>query len=140
MQIGTNPNGMTDRGFDENNQPSRILADSPYKPIPSHKLEKTLLSDVGANIFNDPVDKRILRNYIDNEGIRSPKNESQVGGYPVLAEIRHASNYDSDKDGMADKWELENGHDPKNAADGKADINGDGYTNLEDFLHYLTLQ
>lgn len=140
MQIGTNPKGMTGRGFDENNQPSRVLADSPYNPIPSQKLEKSLLSDVGANIFDDPVDKRILRDYRNYTGKRSPKNEALVGGYPILDEIRHASNYDSDKDGMADKWELENGLDPKNATDGKADKNGDGYTNLEDFLHYLTLQ
>ncbi len=140
LQIGTNPKGMTNQGWRDNNRSSRVLTDSPYEPIPSRNLEKILLSNVGANVFKDPVDSRIISEYINNRGKRGPRNESEVGGYPSLAEKRRASNYDSDRDGMEDKWELENGLDPKNPDDGKADQNGDGYTNLEDFLHYLTLR
>ena len=42
---------------------------------------------------------------------------------------------DTDTDGMPDKWEKEYGLDPKNAADGKADTDKDGYTNLEEYLN-----
>lgn len=140
LQIGTNPKGMTNQGWRDNNRSSRVLTDSPYKPIASNTLEKTLLSNVGANVFMDPVDSRIISEYINNGGIRGPRNESEVGGYPTLAENRHTDNYDSDRDGMADKWELTNELDPNNSDDGKADRNGDGYTNLEDFLHYLTVK
>jgi len=140
LQIGTNPNGMSNQGWKDNNRSSRVLTDSPYKPIPSHNLEKSLLANVGANVFYDPVDSRIISEYMNNEGIRGPRHESEVGGYPYLAEKRRDSDYDSDRDGMADKWERENGLDPNNPNDGKADKNGDGYTNLEDFLHYLTLR
>lgn len=140
IQIGTNPNGMTSRGWDDNNRSSRVLTDSPYTPIPAHNLEKTLLSDIGANVFNDVVDNRIIGEYKNYKGLGGPRNESQIGGYPSLAEIRNPIDYDSDRDGMADKWELGNGLDPKNSDDGKADKNGDGYTNLEDFLHYLTVK
>jgi len=140
LQIGTNPKGMTNRGWQDNNRSSRVLKDSPYNPIPANNLEQSLLSNVGANVFNDPVDSRIINEYMNYGGKRGPRHESEVGGYPSLAENRHASNYDSDNDGMADIWELENGLNPNNSDDGKADKNGDGYTNLEDFLHYLTVR
>lgn len=139
LQIGKNPKGMTNHLWDENNRSSRVLTDSPYKPNPAADLEKTLLSDVGANVFNDPVDSRIIREYWNNGGKRGPRHESEVGGYPSLAEERYPYDYDSDRDGMADKWELENGMDPNNPNDGKAFRNGDGYTNLEAFLHHLVI-
>ena len=41
---------------------------------------------------------------------------------------------DSDGDGLPDKYELEKGLDPENAADG-AMITESGYSNLELFLH-----
>jgi hypothetical protein len=59
---------------------------------------------------------------------------SQVGGYP---EYRGEPYVDSDNDGMPDDWELKHGLDPKNPADAAGDLNGDGYTNIEDFLNGL---
>ena len=35
---------------------------------------------------------------------------------------------------MPDDWETKHGLDPKNPADAAGDLNGDGYTNIEDFL------
>ena len=56
---------------------------------------------------------------------------SQVGGYP---EYRGEPYADADSDGMPDDWETKYGLDPKNPADAAGDLNGDGYTNIEDFL------
>jgi hypothetical protein len=43
---------------------------------------------------------------------------------------------DTDQDGMPDEWEEAVGSDP-NAADNNGDDNGDGYTNLEEYLNWL---
>jgi hypothetical protein len=42
---------------------------------------------------------------------------------------------DTDNDGMPDAWEAANGFDANNAADGSADADSDGYTNVEEFLY-----
>jgi hypothetical protein len=59
---------------------------------------------------------------------------SQVGGYP---EYRGEPYADADNDGMPDAWETKYGLDPKIAADAAGDLNGDGYTNIEEFLYDL---
>ena len=38
---------------------------------------------------------------------------------------------------MPDDWETKHGLNPKDAADAAGDLNGDGYTNIEDFLNGL---
>lgn len=62
---------------------------------------------------------------------------SEVGGYP---EYRGEPYSDRDHDGMPDDWEAKHGLDPQNAADAAGDLNGDGYTNIEDFLNGLDPQ
>jgi hypothetical protein len=57
---------------------------------------------------------------------------SEVGGYP---EYRGEPYKDSDGDGMPDDWETKFGLDSQNEADAAGDLNGDGYTNIEDFLN-----
>ena len=39
---------------------------------------------------------------------------------------------------MENSWELANNLDPNDGSDGQKDRNGDGYTNLEEFLYSLT--
>ena len=59
---------------------------------------------------------------------------TQVGGYPEYKGEPYA---DSDGDGLPDDWETKHGLNPKEAADASADMNDDGYTNIEDFLNGL---
>jgi hypothetical protein len=59
---------------------------------------------------------------------------AQVGGYPVYSGTPYK---DADSDGMPDEWETKYGLDPTNASDSAGDANGDGYTNIEDFLNDL---
>jgi hypothetical protein len=58
----------------------------------------------------------------------------QVGGYP---EYRGQPYEDSDSDGMPNDWEEKYGLDPQEALDAADDLNGDGYTNIEEFLNGL---
>lgn len=57
---------------------------------------------------------------------------SQVGGYP---EYKGKPYKDSDGDGIPDEWETRHKLNPKDAKDAVLDANGDGYTNIEDFLN-----
>jgi pectate lyase len=42
---------------------------------------------------------------------------------------------DKDNDGMPDEWETRYGLDPKDASDAAKDKDGDGYTNIEEYLN-----
>ncbi len=52
----------------------------------------------------------------------------RVGTRPLTAPA------DSDNDGMDDVWELRRGLNPLNPADALEDPDGDGYSNLEEYL------
>jgi hypothetical protein len=88
------------------------------------------LAKVGA-FPRDAADQRIVADVRNGTG-GIIDNPSQVGGWPTIA---GGTPYpDADKDGMDDDWELGQGLSPKDAADRNGDRDGDGYTNLEEFL------
>lgn len=58
---------------------------------------------------------------------------SQVGGWPTLAPGTPCA--DGDHDGMPDAWEGKYGLNAGGASDGPQDGDGDGYTNLEEYLN-----
>ncbi len=62
-------------------------------------------------------------------------NESDVGGQPAVTQVTRPAGFDTDGDGMPDAWETAHGLDPKSASDGNGDSNGDGYTNVEEYLN-----
>ena len=93
-----------------------------------------VLERAGASRVRDAVDLRII------EGVRSRSgriidSQTQVGGWPDLD--AGTPWVDGDGDGMPDDWERAHGLDPADPADGRADRNGDGFTNLEDWLNGL---
>ena len=123
------------------------MADIPYK-VTVHTaavLPRKLLHSAGAYrhlnekgewvINRDSVDRRYIREYYDGTG-KLPKTEDFVGGYPRIRAYDTPYS-DSDYDGMPDKWEMKNGLDPENAADANQDMDGDGFTNIEEFLEGL---
>ncbi|WP_395742045.1 pectate lyase [Prosthecobacter sp.] len=96
----------------------------------------SVLAQAGATRpRRDAVDARITADVKNGTGsmINSP---AQVGGHPQLASGTAPA--DTDHDGMPDAWEQAHGLDAQDPADGTADADGDGYTNLEEYLHSLT--
>ena len=122
----------------------RVYRSSEAWPAPevtaSSAAEATLqvLEHAGATLpLRGPIDVRIVSEVRSKTGriINSPRD---VGGYPQLrAGLAEA---DSDHDGMPDSWERENMLDPGDPADAGGDVDGDGYSNLEEYLHALNRQ
>jgi hypothetical protein len=98
----------------------------------------SIVNDAGASLVRDDVDAFLINqlrslgtqgsiiNTEDDNGI--PGNVGTVAGGPALQ--------DTDQDGMPDTWEQNNGMNP-DTADNNGDNDGDGYTNLEEYLHEL---
>ncbi|WP_238480311.1 pectate lyase [Mangrovibacterium lignilyticum] len=69
------------------------------------------------------------------EGTGVINKVEEAGGWPQLKSL--PALVDTDGDGMPDDWELKNGLDPNDAADGGMKAEKGGYTNLEVFLNQL---
>ena len=91
-----------------------------------------ILQQVGAWKKRDAVDQRIVQNVVNRKWSNYLHSQAEVGGFPKLQSGTPVA--DVDRDGMADAWELAAGLDPTNAADRNGDLDGDGYTNLEEYL------
>lgn len=96
---------------------------------------KLVLAQAGASLSRDAVDKRIADEVLNKKG-SIIDDEQDVGGWPELKSLPAPK--DSDRDGMPDVYEKAERLNPKNPADRNGDINGDGYTNLENYIHSLT--
>lgn len=129
-----------------------ILVDEPFFPsyVETQTAEQAyhdVLADVGANVpMLDDHDKRVIRETLEGtttyEGSVSgypglPDSQEDVGGWEDYPVVHRPENWDTDDDGMPDEWERRHDLDPGNPADRNFDPDGDGYTNLEDFLHEL---
>jgi pectate lyase len=91
------------------------------------------IDSLGARFARrDAVDERIVNDV--KKGIaRIVDDPSQVGGWPILAS--GTAPRDTDKDGMPDDWEVRYGLNPSDPVDGAWDVDGDGYTNIEEYLN-----
>ena len=87
----------------------------------------------------------ILRKYFDQCGIANIiaqtgkliDSQNDVGGWDPYPMERRPNHWDSDRDGMPDAWEKANGLNPNVPADRNDDRDGDGYTNLEEYINSL---
>jgi pectate lyase len=80
----------------------------------------------------DPIDLRILKDVRNGTG-KIINNPSEVGGW-ITPESGIAC-VDTDHDGMPDVFEQQYGFNPNDPTDGPSDKDGDGYTNIEEFLN-----
>lgn len=105
--------------------PTTQTADAAYSSV---------LSLAGARSWNrDAVDTRIHNDVVNMTG-GLIDSQSEVGGWPTLS--GGTAPTDTDQDGMPNAWENTNGTNPA-VADNNGDANGNGYTNLEDYLNSL---
>jgi hypothetical protein len=102
----------------------------------------SVLNRAGMNLWRDAVDLRIV-NEVQTQGGDIPADISEV---PVVAgELDQwpdlpggSAIVDTDGDGMPNDYENGISYlNPNNAADRNLDINGNGYTDLEDYLNFL---
>lgn len=137
------------------NSPFPLLGDQSYVIKTAEHAFQDVVNNVGANkiiqadgnvVINiDQIDAVYLSNTSANicSGYQYPDSyinqssyinfHSQVSNIPWNT---HASNYDSDKDGMPDIWETLKGYNPT-VQDHNLDLDGNGYTNLEEFLNLV---
>lgn len=120
----------------------KFMSDTPVKVLPAGckvttdtaaEAYRKVLASAGASLpRRDAVDRRIVEEVKTNTGvlINSPKD---VGGYPELKSVPPPK--DTDADGMPDKWEKTHGLNPKDASDNIKDKDGDGYTNIEEWMN-----
>jgi pectate lyase len=112
---------------------------SDLAPSTAHEAFSAVLKSAGASLHRDAVDVRIIDEvrhgkftYGENGIINSQKD---VGGWPELKTAPALP--DSDKDGMADEWELNNKLNPNNPRDGSVINEGNDYSNLEIYLNEI---
>ncbi len=113
-----------------------ILADSAERVA---AMNGTVVPTVGASrrlgcngywaANRDAVDLRLIEQYRTNTGITAPP--STFENIPAIAAGTPCA--DSDNDGMPDLWEMARFGNLAQTAQG--DLNGNGYTNLEEYLH-----
>ena len=65
-------------------------------------------------------------------------SQNEVGGWDMYPSVSRPAGFDTDRDGMPDAWERELGLNPNDPTDGNQNHNGDGFTNLEQYINGLT--
>ncbi|WP_304200662.1 polysaccharide lyase family 1 protein [Flavobacterium alvei] len=112
---------------------------------------KNVLSDIGANQpFFDKHDKRIvdetLKGTFTYKGSKSGlggliDNEADAGGFPNFANETRPADWDTDHDGLPNWWEKALGLNENSKAgdfsDANADVDKDGFTQLDEYLDWL---
>jgi hypothetical protein len=115
-------------------------AEEPFPTAPLHYTSAVnayidVLAGAGCRVpALDFVDYCILSDVVNGTGEIIDRPED-VGGFPEIKGGEPPK--DSDNDGMPDEWETQHGLNPRNPHDGNEDGNGDGYTNLEEYLNGL---
>jgi pectate lyase len=96
---------------------------------------EAVLNTVGASLpRRDAADARIVNEVRTRTGhvIDSTK---EVGGWPTYRSA--PAPLDSDGDGMPDVWEKAHGLNPNDPSDAAKDRDGDGYSNIEEYINSL---
>jgi hypothetical protein len=121
------------------------LAAPPISVLPAPEAYELVLANVGARLPKcDTHDTRIIEEVRTGTATYGGKwraangiidSQAQVGGWPELKSSPPP--LDTDHDGMPDAWETAHSLVPNDPNDGPADRDGDGYTNVEEYLNGL---
>jgi hypothetical protein len=140
--------GMAVRG----RQDAPITVPEPFFAdyVTTHTAEQAfenVLTDVGCKVpVLDDHDRRVVAEVragtATYQGSKTglpgiPDSQEDVGGWEEYPVVHRPPDWDTDHDGLPNEWETQRGLDPDSAEDGSGDPDGDGYTNLEDYLNWL---
>lgn len=141
--IDDNKNGVLD-AYQMTDYKTATVVNSPYNyPGVNNLLAAQdaltyVLNNVGASLVRDEVDEFLInqvKSYGTQGQIINTEDDNGING-----NVGYVANgtppTDTDQDGMPDQWEIERGLNP-NVADDKGDDDGDGYTNIEEYLSCL---
>src|SRR5262249_40730082 len=118
----------------------RSREEFPAAPVTTHKAEEAfalILAHAGASRpRRDPVDVRVIASVRTGQTTTStPIIEIPPDGGGYREYRADKAPVATDGDGMPDEWEKRYGLAPNNPADAAQDADGDGYTNLEEYLN-----
>ncbi|HUR56305.1 MAG TPA: hypothetical protein VM029_01250 [Opitutaceae bacterium] len=100
----------------------------------AREAARLVLARAGASLHRDAIDARVVDDVVHRRG-KVIDSQTEVGGWVSLRSL--PAPVDTDRDGMPDAWEVAQRVDPKNPADRNGREDGQGYTNLERYLHSL---
>lgn len=128
-------------GVDPLNGGLPVKYETPFdvpNPLPEQsavEAYRKVIAHAGASFpSRDDADNRTIKNLLDSTGAIIIR-QGEVGGFPKLLSLPAPD--DTDHDGMPDDYETGMGLDPQDPDDRNGDLNGNGYTNLEDYLNGL---
>ncbi|MBN1414646.1 MAG: T9SS type A sorting domain-containing protein [Bacteroidales bacterium] len=130
-------------GVDPLNGGVPIRYDVPFTvpvPLPEQSAldaYEEVVQHAGASFpVRDDADNRAIKNLTDSTGFILIR-QSDAGGFPNLYSA--PAPVDTDHDGMPDDYETDEGLNPNDDTDRNGDKNGNGYTNLEDYINGLVV-
>ena len=94
-----------------------------------------VLSEAGASLKRDATDKRVIKDVISGTATKTENGmiaTVEDSDYDVYEIVKRGDDFDANQNGIADWYESATGK-----TDAQADPDGDGYTNLEDYLNYM---
>lgn len=116
-------------------QQPNLKCDAPMNLESAEDAYYAIVEHAGASRVRDSHDRRIIEQ-LSSLGTKGAfiANEDEVGGIGTVA--GGDAPVDTDGDGMPDEWEKANGTNP-NKDDANDDADGNGYTNIEDYINSL---
>lgn len=106
----------------------RVAAPEPTLQSAADAYERVLT--LAGAFPRDPMNARTVEEVRNGQGTLGIFNDALLDDAPAVPE-------DADLDGMSDDWELALGLDPQDPSDAAGDLNGDGYTNIEEYINEL---
>lgn len=113
-----------------------------FPPVPALTAQEALhyvTKHAGASLWRDEVDRYVFTELASlGKSGKTINNESSLGLANMVGAVPGGTApIDTDQDGMPDAWEEKSGLDKNNPDDRNGDRNGDGWTNLEDYINGL---
>lgn len=118
-------------------QNPNLTCNAPMNLETAEEAYYSVLEHAGASRMRDSHDRRIIDQLasLGTKGkIIDSEQDEDVDGIGTVS--GGTAPVDTDGDGMPDEWEQANGTNPK-VADSDGDVDGNGYTNIEDYINSL---